>query len=86
MNKRKIIASLNNIANSLDNLGLFKEATSITNVMQRLSKFDNWDDGYDDDDDDDGARCPNCKSYDIDTDNHGHPTVCYDCDWSKDDE
>ena len=38
MNKRQIIASLNNIANSLDNSGLFKEATSITNLMKRLAK------------------------------------------------
>ena len=38
MNKRQIISSLNNIANSLDNSGLFKEATSITNLMKRLAK------------------------------------------------
>jgi hypothetical protein len=38
MNKRQIIASLNNIANTLDNSGLFKEATSITNLMKRLAK------------------------------------------------
>ena len=37
MNKRQIIASLNNIANSLDNSGLYKEATFITNVMKRLA-------------------------------------------------
>jgi len=37
MNKRQIIASLNNIANSLDNSGLFKEATSITNLMKRFA-------------------------------------------------
>jgi hypothetical protein len=38
MNKRQILASLNNIANSLDNSGLCKEATSITNLMKRLAK------------------------------------------------
>ena len=38
MNKRQIIASLNNIANTLDNSGLYKEATSITNLMKRLAK------------------------------------------------
>ena len=38
MNKRQIIFSLNNIANILDNSGLFKEAASITNLMKRLAK------------------------------------------------
>ena len=38
MNKRQIISSLNNIANSLDNSGLFKEANTITNLMKRLAK------------------------------------------------
>lgn len=38
MNKRQIIASLNNIANSLDNSGLYKEATSITNLMVKLAE------------------------------------------------
>ena len=41
MNKRQILASLNNIANSLDNSGLFKEATSITQVMVRIAEEDN---------------------------------------------
>ena len=40
MNKRHIIASLNNIANKLDNSGLYKEATSLTNVMKRLAGDD----------------------------------------------
>ena len=38
MNKRQIIASLNNIANTLDISGLYKEATSLTNVMKRLAQ------------------------------------------------
>jgi len=38
MNKRQIIASLNNIANKLDVTGLYKEATSLTNVMKRLAE------------------------------------------------
>ena len=38
MNKRQIIASLNNIANNLDISGLYKEATSLTNVMKRLAQ------------------------------------------------
>jgi len=40
MNKRQIIASLNNIANSLDNSGLYKEANSITKVMKRVAQDD----------------------------------------------
>jgi len=41
MNKRQIIASLNKIANQLDNSGLYKEASSLTNVMKRLAdEFD----------------------------------------------
>ena len=38
MNKRQIIASLNNIANELDFSGLYKEATSLTYVMKRLAQ------------------------------------------------
>jgi hypothetical protein len=38
MNKRQIIASLNNIANELDGTGLYKEANEITDVMVRLSQ------------------------------------------------
>ena len=44
MNKRTIIASLNDIANELDNTGLFEEANSITKLMHKLamsSKRDN---------------------------------------------
>ena len=41
MNKRQIIASLNNIANTLDNSGLHKEANTITKVMVRIAdEFD----------------------------------------------
>ena len=43
MNKRQIIASLNNIANTLDNSGLYKEANSITNIMKRLAAFESVD-------------------------------------------
>jgi len=41
MNKRQIIASLNNIANTLDNSGLYKEANTITKVMVRIAEEDN---------------------------------------------
>jgi hypothetical protein len=38
MNKKTVIASLNDIANALDKNGLFKEANEITNVMIKLSQ------------------------------------------------
>ena len=37
MNKRQILASLNKIANELDNNGLFAQATSLTKIMQKLA-------------------------------------------------
>jgi len=39
MNKRTVIANLNKIANELDNSGMFKEATEITNVMKRIAQY-----------------------------------------------
>lgn len=41
MNKRQIISSLNNIADTLDISGLYKEANTITNVMKRLAEEEN---------------------------------------------
>ncbi len=41
MNKRTIIASLNQIANELDNNGLFAEANTVTKVMSRLAMDEN---------------------------------------------
>jgi hypothetical protein len=38
MNKRQILASLNKLANELDNTGLYKEANSLTYVMKRLAE------------------------------------------------
>jgi len=43
MNKKQILASLNNIANSLDNLSLFEEANNITSIMTKIAS-DGWDD------------------------------------------
>ena len=37
MNKRQIIASLNNIANDLDSNSLYQEANILTNIMKRLA-------------------------------------------------
>jgi len=41
MNKRTIMASLNKIANALDNGGLHNEADTVTKVMSRLAYDDN---------------------------------------------
>lgn len=43
MNKKQIVASLNKIANELDNSGLYAEASTVTKVMSRLaSDMDNF--------------------------------------------
>ena len=49
MNKRQILASLNNIANSLDNSGLFSEAKTITKVMIKLAQEEKMKTKYSDD-------------------------------------
>jgi hypothetical protein len=41
MNKRTIIASLNKIANELDNNGLFNEANTVTKVMSKIAMDEN---------------------------------------------
>ena len=41
MNKRQIVASLNSIANLLDNSGLYKEASALTKIMSRLAMDEN---------------------------------------------
>ena len=38
MNKKQIISSLNNIANTLDYSGMIKEANTLTKVMKRLAE------------------------------------------------
>jgi hypothetical protein len=43
MNKRQILASLNKIADQLDNNNLFKEANTITNVMIKVADEFNFD-------------------------------------------
>jgi hypothetical protein len=39
MNKRTVLASLNKIANELDNSGLYVESNSITSVMEKLAQM-----------------------------------------------
>jgi len=43
MNKRTVMASLNKIANELDNNGLHNEADTVTKVMSRLAYDDSGD-------------------------------------------
>jgi hypothetical protein len=43
MNKTQILASINNIANTLDNLSLFQEANTLTQMMTKIAA-DGWDD------------------------------------------
>ena len=38
MNKRQIIASLSNIANNLDNTGLYRDANRVTQIMVKISQ------------------------------------------------
>lgn len=42
MEKKEILASLQNMADELDESGLFSEATTLTNVMQKLA-YENYD-------------------------------------------
>ena len=43
MNKKQIVASLNKIANELDNNGLFSESSAVTKVMSRLAFSPDFD-------------------------------------------
>jgi len=84
MNKRQIVASLNKIANELDNTGLFTEANTVTKVMSRLA-FDDFDerdllnDNMEDNTEDMGY-CPDCGEW------IGDNQHCEDCGWGMDDE
>jgi len=74
MNKRQIIASLNKIANELDNTGLYTEANTVTKVMSRLAM-----DGNDEYNMDDYGICPDC----------GEPLedgMCQDCGYGEDED
>ena len=45
MNKKQIVASLNKIANELDNSRLYAEASTVTNVMKRIAEEESNDNG-----------------------------------------
>ena len=61
MNKRTIIASLNKIANELDNNGLYIEANTVTKVMSRLAMDENDEFGSMED----MGYCPECKEFSL---------------------
>lgn len=81
MNKRQIVASLNKIANELDNSGLYTEANIVTRVMKRIADDDderNYKEDNKEDNKEDYGICPDC---DEPLDEDG---VCHDCDYGKD--
>ena len=47
MNKRIIISSLNKIANELDTTGLYKESSTLTNVMKKIAQELDYDNDSD---------------------------------------
>jgi hypothetical protein len=74
MNKRTVMASLNKIANELDNNGLHNEADTVTKVMSRLAM-----DGNDEYNTEDYGMCPDCGEYLEDG-------ICADCGYGEDDD
>ena len=74
MNKRTVMASLNKIANELDNNGLHNEADTVTKVMSRLAM-----DGNDEYNTEDYGICPDCGEYLEDG-------MCADCGYGEEDD
>ena len=74
MNKRTVMASLNKIANELDNNGLHNEADTVTKVMSRLAM-----DGNDEYNMEDYGICPDCGEYLEDG-------MCQDCGYGEDED
>ena len=83
MNKRTVLASLNKIANELDNGGLHNEADTVTKVMSRLA-YDDFDvRDYNSDkmegNTEDYGICPDCGEYLEDG-------MCADCGYGEEDD
>ena len=57
MNRRTIVASLNKIANELDNNGLYTEANTVTKVMSKIAMDENDEYGSMED----MGYCPECQ-------------------------
>lgn len=73
MNKKQVVASLNKIANELDNNGLFNEANTVTKVMSKIAM-----DGNDEYNTEDYGICPDCGDHLVDG-------VCH-CGYGEDEE
>jgi len=79
MNRRTIMASLNKVANQLDNNGLHNEADTVTKVMSKIAMdFDERD--YHNDkmeyNTEDYGICPDCGEY------IEHGENCEECGWT----
>ena len=81
MNKRTVMASLNKIANELDNNGLHNEADTVTKVMSRLAydERDYMNDSMEHNTEDMGY-CPDCGEW------IGDSEQCEDCGYGMEDE
>ena len=87
MNKKTIIASLSDIANQLDNTGLYNEANSLTKVMSKIAMEKELD--FPDEmpmfDEEKELRIPK-KDFDFESDDlfedkdYFGPTKCPECD------
>lgn len=71
MNKKQVVASLNKIANELDDNGLYSEANTVTQVMSKIAMDEN--DEYNTED---YGICPDCGEY------IGDEDYCIECDWN----
>ena len=71
MKKRTIIASLNKIANELDNNGLYTEANTVTKVMSKIAMDDEYNT-------EDYGICPDCGEY------LNEDGTCFDCGYGED--
>lgn len=78
MNKRTVMASLNKIANELDNNGLHNEADTVTKVMSRLA----YDDYASDESMsmEDMGYCPECEEMTL------IDGVCDQCGYGEDED
>ena len=61
MNRKTIVASLNKIANELDNNGLFNEANTVTKVMSKIAMDENDEYGSMED----MGYCPECSEFSL---------------------
>jgi hypothetical protein len=81
MNKRTVMASLNKIANELDNNGLHNEADTVTKVMSRLA-YDERD-YYEDKKETNKENYDICPDCDEPLDEDG---TCHDCGYGEEDD